>query len=91
VFATEDNDAGGGTVPEPVENTFEEEVRRVERLLLTPAEAAHMLGLGKTKVFELMGSGALMSVQVGRARRIPRPAVEAFVDGLIRDQSRRTA
>lgn len=52
----------------------------VERLLLRVDEAAELLGLGRSKVYELVTAGELESVTVGRARRIPRAALEAFVE-----------
>lgn len=54
----------------------------LERVLLTPAEAARSLGIGRTKVYELMASGALASVQIGRSRRVPREALAELVDAL---------
>jgi len=51
----------------------------VDRLLLTPAEAAQALGIGRTKVYELMASSALASVQIGRCRRVPRDALAELV------------
>ena len=41
------------------------------RLLLTPKEAATALGLGRSKIYELIRAGDLPSVQIGRCRRIP--------------------
>jgi len=43
--------------------------------LLRVAEAARMLGLGRSKVYLLMYSGELQYCKIGRARRIPRTAV----------------
>jgi excisionase family DNA binding protein len=51
----------------------------MDKLLLTPAEAARALGVGRTKVYELMASGALASVQIGRCRRVPREALTELV------------
>lgn len=51
----------------------------MEKLLLTPVEAAAMLGIGRTKLYELLRSELLASVQIGTSRRIPRAAVEALV------------
>jgi excisionase family DNA binding protein len=51
----------------------------MEKVLLTPTEAAQALGVGRTKLYELLGSGALASVWIGASRRIPRTAVDAFV------------
>lgn len=43
------------------------------KFLLTVAEAAARLGIGRTLMYELVSTGAVASVQVGRLRRI-RPA-----------------
>ena len=40
-------------------------------LLVRPEVAARVLGVGRTKVYELIRSGALRSVRVGGLRRIP--------------------
>jgi len=54
------------------------------RLLLTPEEAAELLGIGRTKVYELMLTNALESVKIGTARRIPTDALTEFVSTLRR-------
>ena len=54
-------------------------------LLVCPEEAARMLGVGRTKVYELMRSGALRSVRVGGLRRIPVAALDEFVARLEAD------
>ena len=51
----------------------------MDRLLLTPSEAADLLGLSKSYIYELLASNALPSITIGRARRIPRRALEEFV------------
>lgn len=61
---------------------------QVEKVLLTPTEAAQALGIGRTKLYELLGSGALASVWIGASRRIPKPAVDEFVANLIARQRR---
>ena len=57
------------------------------KLLLTPAEAAELLGLGRSTVYELLASGALESICIGRARRIPRDALDGYVAQLRGQQS----
>jgi excisionase family DNA binding protein len=47
--------------------------------LLTPEQAAHRLGIGRTKVYELMDAGELPSLWIGRSRRIPTAAIPAFI------------
>jgi excisionase family DNA binding protein len=53
-----------------------------ERLLFRPEEAAQRLGIGRTKVYELMARGELRSVKIGAARRISATALADFVAGL---------
>lgn len=52
-------------------------------LLLTPIEAAVALGVGRTKLYELISSGRLFSVRIDGCRRVPRVAIDAFVAGLM--------
>jgi excisionase family DNA binding protein len=54
----------------------------VPRLLLTPQEAADSLGVSRSLVYELIGSGRLESVRIGTCRRIPIGALEMFVQEL---------
>lgn len=56
------------------------------RLLLTPLEAAAVLGISRTRIFALIAAGTVESVQLGRSRRIPVAALEEFVARL-RDES----
>ena len=58
----------------------------MEKLLLRPTEAAVVLSLGRSKVYELMRLGLLPSVKIGGARRIPRSALAEFVSGLGEEQ-----
>lgn len=51
----------------------------MDRLLLTPTEAAQVLGVGRSKVYELMRSGALGSVRIDSCRRIPVDDLSALV------------
>ena len=48
-------------------------------LLVRPEDAAIALGIGRTKVYELMRSGELRSVKIGGLRRIPATALADFV------------
>lgn len=52
------------------------------KLLLTPEEAAQVLGIGRTKVYELMLSNALESVKIGASRRVPADSLTSSVEGL---------
>ena len=46
----------------------------MDKLLLTPTEAAQVLGIGRSKVYELMQTGQLTSVHIGTCRRSCRRA-----------------
>jgi excisionase family DNA binding protein len=48
-------------------------------LLVSPEDAARALGIGRTKVYELIRSGALRSVRVGGLRRVSVAALDEFV------------
>jgi excisionase family DNA binding protein len=55
-------------------------------LLLTIAEAARMLAVGRTTLYNLIDRGELETVLIGRARRVPIAAVAGFV-GRLRQNS----
>lgn len=48
-------------------------------LLLTPEQAAHRLRISRSTMYELMASGQVESVKVGRARRVPVDALTQYV------------
>jgi excisionase family DNA binding protein len=50
--------------------------------LLRPEEVAKALAIGRTAVFELIRTGELRSVKIGKSRRIPADAVVEYVAGL---------
>jgi excisionase family DNA binding protein len=50
-----------------------------EPLLLTPIEAARALGIGRSKLYQLLQAGALESVHIGACRRIPVEALNSLV------------
>jgi excisionase family DNA binding protein len=54
-----------------------------EKLLFTPEQAADMLGLGRTKLYELLATGDLRSVRIGACRRIPSSVLHDFVGRLL--------
>ena len=51
-------------------------------MLLRPEEVARSLAIGRTAVFELIRTGELRSVKIGKSRRIPADAVVEYVSGL---------
>lgn len=59
----------------------------MEKILLTANEAAEVLGVGKSTVYDLMRLRLLRSVQIGRSRRIPVDACREMVDRLLDEDS----
>jgi len=57
----------------------------MDQLLLRPEEAARRLGIGRSKLFELLAAGELPVVRIGHCTRIPAADlarwVEARTDG----------
>jgi excisionase family DNA binding protein len=51
----------------------------MDKLLLTPVEAAQALGIGRSKIYELLSSGELDSVRIGNCRRVPAEALHNFL------------
>jgi excisionase family DNA binding protein len=51
-----------------------------EPLLLHASEVARMLGLGRSKVYEMLSNGELPVVRIGTAVRVPRQALLQWVD-----------
>ena len=54
----------------------------MDKLLLSPAEAAAHLSIGRSKLYELMRLGQLRSVKIGASRRIPQAALAEFIEAL---------
>lgn len=73
----------GDVVPQPRET---DEVRPLERALLTPEEAARVLGIERSKAYELILAGSLESLKIGACRRMPADAIEAFITALREEQ-----
>lgn len=53
-----------------------------ERLLYSVREAADLLSIGRVKLYELLAAGKIESVKLDGSRRIPREALEDYVDRL---------
>jgi excisionase family DNA binding protein len=57
----------------------------MERLLLTAEQAAEMLNIGRCKVYDLLRTGELESIKIGRLRRIPVDNVHRFATRLVEE------
>ena len=52
------------------------------KLTYTVSEASKVLGIGRTKMYELVGSGEIQSIRFGDAIRISKE----YLDGLVKPQ-----
>ncbi len=57
----------------------------MDKLLLTPHEAAQMLGIGRSKLYQLMRAGTVASVRIGSCRRIPAASLPDLIAQLQAD------
>jgi len=57
----------------------------MDRALLSIPEVGEALHLGETKVKELVARGDLVSVKIGKSRRIPVSAIQAYVQRLVNE------
>ena len=53
------------------------------RLLLTVPEAAEALAISRSKLYELMASGAIASIRIEGSWRIPLTALEEYISVLL--------
>lgn len=51
----------------------------MKNVLLKIPDVMERLSVGQTKVYELLSSGELRSVKVGRSRRVPSDDLERFI------------
>jgi excisionase family DNA binding protein len=49
-------------------------------LLLRPVEAARLLGISRSKLYELLAAGELPVIHIGRSARIPLTSLRAWVE-----------
>jgi excisionase family DNA binding protein len=59
----------------------------MDKLLLRPEEAAEVLSIGRSRLYELLGSGELVSVRIGTSRRVPAQELVRYVERL-REETR---
>jgi excisionase family DNA binding protein len=58
----------------------------MERILLKPIEAAEVLGLSRSSVYELIRSGELPTVLVGGIRRVPMAELKRMVAAKVKGE-----
>ncbi len=63
----------------------------MDRILLRPMEVAEAIGVGRSKVYELLASGALPSIRIGGRVRVPVAELREWIDRQAGTRSRATA
>lgn len=63
--------------PHPITTTS---TRRPERLVYTVNEAAQVLAVGRSTIYELIHAGDLQSFTIGSRRLIARVDIESYID-----------
>lgn len=51
----------------------------MDRILWKAIEVAELLGIGRSKVYELIANGTLPSVRIGASVRVPADALRAWI------------
>lgn len=65
------------------------EIYAMEPLFLRPVEAARLLSVSRTRIYELLNTGSLPAVRLeGRTWRIPRAAIEKLAADAMRASER---
>lgn len=59
-------------------------------MTLSVREAGRELGVSRSRAYELIRAGELPSIKIGRSRRVPRSAIEAYIARLLAEQGGRT-
>jgi hypothetical protein len=57
-----------------------------ERIAYRPAEALEVFPMGRTLLYEKLGTGEIASFRVGRARFIPRESLMTFMRRALNEQ-----
>ncbi len=55
-------------------------------LLLTVEQAAEKLSLARSTLYQLVLTGEVVSIKIGRSRRVPIDALADYIDRKVREQ-----
>jgi excisionase family DNA binding protein len=67
-------------IQEHLETRNDKETGRAASAWLTPAEAVEESGIGRTRLYGFLTSGALQSAKIGRTRHIRRRDLDGFLE-----------
>ncbi len=70
----------GGGPGEPAPHPVPPATRITDRWLLDSREVAELLGISRTKAFQLMARGEVPTFRLGRCARVPRVALMDWVN-----------
>ena len=62
------------------EPTINDHLAATDRLAVSPAEAARLVGIGRTTIYQAIGSGALRSLKIGKRRLIMIASLRAWLE-----------
>ena len=65
----------------------ERPLNATSRLLYSVEEAADLLGIGRTFMFHLLATGEIDSFKIGKRRKIPRDALDGYIERLRSEQA----
>ena len=60
------------------------------RPLYSVEEAADLLGIGRTFMFHLLATGEIDSFKIGKRRKVPRDALDGYIERLRSEQAAAT-
>jgi excisionase family DNA binding protein len=63
------------------------EIIQTPRVMLSVADAARCLSVGRSTMYELIRSGEIESVHIGRLHRVPADCLHEFVERCRREQT----
>ena len=63
----------------------------MDRILLRVPEAAEAAGISRSLAYQLIASGEMPSVRVGRSIRVPAEALRRWAEGLLRESDQEVA
>lgn len=60
----------------------------MDKMLLRPTEVAELLGIGRSRAYELIGSGVIPSLRIGASVRVPHDSLRAWIEAQADDAAR---
>lgn len=75
-------------VARPVERMVKVTLEADPRLVLSVVEAAQRIGIGRSRMYELIAAGEVESIHIGRLHKVP---IDALADLVERQRAARTA